>query len=115
MQALFSVGTLVPFADPTDSPNNDFLFFQVNVPHNAASTWHYHPGPLYGVVRQGTLTVDLGCGKVKDFPAGTAFHVPAGVVHQVSNMGTMETQWTGFQINHNGDPINIPANEPTCP
>jgi quercetin dioxygenase-like cupin family protein len=115
IQSLFAVGTLVPFAAPTDNPDNDFLFFEVGIPHSATSNWHYHPGDLYGVVRQGTLTENLGCGRVKDFPAGTAFHDPAGVVHQVSNTGQMEVQWTGFQINHHGDPINVPASEPTCP
>ena len=27
--------------------------------------WHYHPGYVYNVVRQGTITVEDGCGRVQ--------------------------------------------------
>jgi quercetin dioxygenase-like cupin family protein len=114
-QSLFANGTLVPFADPTDSPGNDVATFESSVPNTAASTWHYHTGPLYGVVRQGTLIEDLGCGNVKEFPVGTAFHDPGHVVHQVRNAGNMEVQFSNFQIYPHGAPLIVNASEPTCP
>jgi hypothetical protein len=32
--------------------------------------WHYHPGYVYNVVRQGTITVEDGCGNVQSYSAG---------------------------------------------
>ncbi len=114
-QSLSGIGRLVPFADPTDSPDNDVFFGEPSILHKEVTAWHYHTGPWYGVVRQGTLIEDLGCGKVKEFPAGTGFHTPAFVVHRWSNAGETELQMTVFQIYHHGDPITVVATEPTCP
>ena len=111
----FAVGRLIPHADPTDSPDNDVTIFDGAFVHASASTWHYHTGPLYGVVRQGTVLEDLGCGNVQTFATGTAFHDPGQVVHQVRNEDNVEAQVSFFQINHHGDPLIVNVSEPTCP
>lgn len=113
-QNLFFQGPLIPFADPTENPNNDVALFVATLPHNVASPWHYHTGPLYIAVRQGTLTEDLGCGNVKEFPAGTALHDPPNVVHQLRNSAEMEVQMTNFQIFPHGSPISVGVSQPTC-
>jgi len=41
--------------------------------------WHYHPGYVYNVVRQGTITVEDGCGNVQSYSAGQAFETSQGV------------------------------------
>lgn len=45
-------------------------------------TWHYHPGYVYNVVRQGTITIEDGCGSVQSFSAGQAFETSKGRVHR---------------------------------
>ena len=40
--------------------------------------WHYHPGFVYNVVRQGTITVEDGCGNVQSFSMGQAFETSQG-------------------------------------
>lgn len=112
---LFVQGRLIPHADPTDDPNNDVTIFQSGFVRGTASPWHYHTGPLYGVVRQGTVIEDLGCGNVQAFPTGTALHDPALVVHQVRNEENQEAQVSFFQINQHGDPLIVVVSEPTCP
>jgi quercetin dioxygenase-like cupin family protein len=32
--------------------------------------WHYHPGYVYNVVREGTITIEDGCGSVQTYSAG---------------------------------------------
>lgn len=51
--------------------------------------WHYHPGVgAYTIVKQGTLTVEDGCGGETVYNAGQAFLEPANRVHRGKNLGT---------------------------
>ena len=86
-QWYLAVGILLPFANPGDSPNNQLAFLGLSIPQSKPTVWHYHNGDYYGVVRQGTMIEDLGCGQVKEFPAGAAFHDQAGKVHQLRSAG----------------------------
>ena len=56
--------------------------------------WHNHPGVgAYTIVKQGTLTVEDGCGFETVYPQGSAFIEPAGRVHRGKNLtdGTVIT------------------------
>ena len=44
--------------------------------------WHYHPGFVYNVVRQGTITVEDGCGNVQSFSMGQAFETSHRAIGQ---------------------------------
>lgn len=114
-QSKFAIGLLVPFAYPSDNPNNDIQIFEFSLPHPSESIWHYHTGDLYGVVRQGTIIEDLGCGNVKESPTGTGYHTPFRVVHQVRNAVQIEVQTSNFQMYPHSAPFAVPAPEPTCP
>jgi hypothetical protein len=48
--------------------------------------WHYHPGYVYNVVAQGTITVEDGCGDVRHYGAGQAFETSEGRVHRAYNL-----------------------------
>ncbi len=59
--------------------------------------WHYHPGFVYNVVTQGTVTVEDGCddGSGADFgtrtyTAGQAFEKTDGRVHRAVNAGNID-------------------------
>jgi len=60
--------------------------------HGDVSGWHEHGGPVFVMVLSGTLTVyqgkDEDC-KGKQYPAGTGFVEPGGVVHDARNEGTV--------------------------
>ena len=49
--------------------------------------WHNHPGVgAYTIVKQGTLTVEDGCGFETVYTQGQAFLEPAGRVHRGKNL-----------------------------
>ena len=49
--------------------------------------WHNHPGiGAYTIVKQGTLTVEDGCGFETVYTQGQAFVEPAGRVHRGKNL-----------------------------
>jgi len=51
--------------------------------------WHNHPGVgAYTIVKQGTLTVEDGCGFDTVYTAGQAFVEAAGRVHRGKNLTT---------------------------
>src|SRR6202030_3958005 len=52
--------------------------------------WHYHPGYVYNVGRQGTITFEDGCGNVQSFSAGQAFETSEGRVHRAYNVGGVD-------------------------
>jgi quercetin dioxygenase-like cupin family protein len=72
-------------------PSGDIVsMFQVTFAPGEAFPWHFHPGPLWGVIVSGTLTEDEGCGSMLNvYPAGSAFAETPGRVHRVFNNGTV--------------------------
>ena len=52
--------------------------------------WHYHPGPLFNVVKEGVVTVEDGCGGEQSYTVGQAFEV-GGRVHRPKNLGGVPT------------------------
>src|SRR6266567_2805802 len=64
--------------------------FQVTFDPGEAFPWHFHTGPLWGVIVSGTLTEDEGCATALNvYAAGSAFSETPGRVHRVFNYGTV--------------------------
>ncbi len=78
--------------------------------------WHYHPGYVMTVVKQGTLTVEDGCGGEEVYVTGQAFEEIPGRVHRGKNLGTEEVQTIQTFILSEGLPttVQIPGNQPLC-
>ena len=78
--------------------------------------WHYHPGYVYNVVRQGTITIEDGCGSVQTFSAGQAFETSEGRVHSAYNLGMEDAIESNMFVGPPGRPITvlIPNNERRC-
>lgn len=64
--------------------------------------WHYHPGYVYNVVREGTITVEDGCGEVNRYSAGDAFETSEGRIHRAYNEGEMAAVEYNMFINPHG-------------
>jgi Cupin domain len=75
--------------------------------------WHYHPGYVYNVVRQGSITVEDGCGNVQSYSAGQAFETSQGRVHRAYNLGGADAIESNMFVGPPGRPITvfIPNNE----
>lgn len=55
-----------------------------------ALAWHNHPGiGAYSIVKEGTLTIEDGCGNETVYVAGQAFFEPPGQIHRGKNLGTV--------------------------
>ena len=78
--------------------------------------WHYHPGYVYNVVVQGTITIEDGCGVIEQFSAGQAFETSTGRVHRAYNLGNVDAVEYNMFVNHQGKPPgrSIPNNERRC-
>ena len=78
--------------------------------------WHYHPGNVYNVVTQGTITIEDGCGQINHYSAGDAFETSEGRVHRAYNLGSVDAIEYNMFIGPPGRPIgvNIPNNEHRC-
>ena len=78
--------------------------------------WHYHPGYVYNVVTQGTITIEDGCGEIRQYSAGEAFETSEGRVHRAYNLGTVDAIEYNMFVGPPGRPIgvNIPNNDHRC-
>ena len=78
--------------------------------------WHYHPGYVYNVVRQGTITIEDGCGSIQSYSAGQAFETSEGRVHRAYNLGGEDAIESNMFVSPPGRPITvfIPNNERRC-
>ncbi len=75
--------------------------------------WHYHPGYVYNVVTQGTITIEDGCGDVREYSKGDAFETSEGRVHRAYNLGSEDAIEYNMFVGPPNRPIgvNIPNNE----
>ena len=78
--------------------------------------WHYHPGFVYNVVTQGTITIEDGCGESKQYSAGQAFETSEGRVHRAYNLGAEDAVEYNMFVGPPARPlgVNIPGNEHRC-
>ena len=78
--------------------------------------WHYHPGYVYNVVTQGTVTIEDGCGQIHQYSKGEAFETSEGRVHRAYNLGTEDAMEHNMFVGPPGRPItvSIPNNEHRC-
>ena len=80
--------------------------------------WHYHPGYVYNVVAEGTVTIEDGCGEVKQYSAGQAFETSDGRVHRAYNLGTVDAVEYNMFVNIGANSVTItkpiPNNERRC-
>jgi quercetin dioxygenase-like cupin family protein len=78
--------------------------------------WHYHPGHVFTLLKQGTLTVEDGCGGVEVYTAGQAFEEQPFRVHRGKNLGTNDVVDIQTFVVPLGFPttFNTPNNERLC-
>ena len=78
--------------------------------------WHYHPGFVYNVVRQGSITIEDGCGAIQTFTVGQAFETSEGRVHRAYNLGDVDAIESNMFVGPPDRPMTvaIPDNEQRC-
>lgn len=111
---IIGVGT-IPHSELFDGPATVTVRQFIIAPGEVLA-WHFHPGPAYNVIAQGTLTVEDGCGQVEEFSEGQAFEEVGGRVHRAMNLGVEDVVVYNTFIVPFGNPttVPIPNNERLC-
>jgi quercetin dioxygenase-like cupin family protein len=70
---------------------------------------HTHPGEEIGYILEGTLQLEIEGKPPVVLKAGDAFFVPAGVVHDGKNIGTVPAKVLATYVVEKGKPVASPA------
>ena len=91
-------------------------FRQLTIVPGEVLSWHYHPGRVFTVVKQGTLTVEDGCGGIEVYTTGQAFEEELFRVHHGMNLGTNDVVTIQMFILPPGYPTTVqtPNNQRMC-
>ena len=96
----------------------DYILREITVPPGQGTGWHYHDGPLYAVVQQGTLShYDSTCASDGVYPKGSTIQEPAGAdhVHLGRNLGDTAVVLEVLYVLPHGAPLSQDAANPGCP
>lgn len=96
----------------------DYVTKQITIAPGGSTGWHWHPGRVFGVIRQGTLTHDVAdCSLDGIYPTGAPITEGSGPdhVHVGRNLGADPVVMWVVYINPTGDPLAIDAPNPGCP
>ena len=95
----------------------DHILREVTIPPGQATGWHYHDGPLYGFVKQGTLShYDSTCETDGVYRTGDRIQEPAGsdYVHIGRNLGDTPLVLVVLYVLPHGSPFSEDAPNPGC-
>ncbi|MGC0333965.1 quercetin dioxygenase-like cupin family protein [Streptomyces sp. SAI-170] len=96
--------------------NTDYILREVTVPPGRATGWHFHDGPLYGYVKEGTLShFDSTCASDGVYRQGTTIQEPADYVHIGRNLGDTTLVLEVLYVLPHGSPFARDAANPGCP
>ena len=119
-----TVANLATLADPVHVNHDDIKFqtkgatdFQIATLSFAPGTnsgWHHHPGIIWVLVEQGSVTIhDANC-QTRTVPAGQVFLEAGDTPMMVSNDGTTTAVVYNTQVVPHGAPSKIADAPPAC-
>jgi len=96
----------------------DYVLKKITIAPGGTTGWHYHPGPVYAVVEQGTLTHNHSdCSVDGVYGPGDLISEQAGPgnVHIGRNLGTTPVVLLVLYISQVGSPLAVSVPNPGCP
>ncbi|BDX30264.1 cupin [Mycobacterium antarcticum] len=97
---------------------HDYVTKQITIAPGGSTGWHWHPGRVFGVIRQGTLTHDVAdCSVDGIYPSGAPITEGSGPddVHLGRNLGPDPVVMWVVYINVAGEPLSEDVPNPGCP
>lgn len=95
----------------------DYITKEITIQPGGTTGWHWHPGRVYGVIREGTLThFRSDCTVDGVYPTGSPITEESGpgYVHEGRNLGPEPlVMWVGY-IDDAGAPLAVDAPNPGC-
>lgn len=96
----------------------DYVTKQITIAPGGSTGWHWHPGRVFGVIREGTLTHDMAnCTEDGSYPAGSPVTEGTGPdnVHIGRNLGPDPlVMWVSYIVPA-GSPLSNDVPNPGCP
>ena len=97
----------------------EYLVARITVAPGSGTGWHFHPGEVFGYIREGTMThYDAGCATDAVYPAGAPVKegTGAGFVHNGRNEGPAPLVMEVVYVNPVGTPLSVEVPGPAgCP
>lgn len=96
----------------------DFVTRELTIAPGGTTGWHYHPGQVFGVIKQGTLTHYRGdCSIDGVYNAGDAISEGSGdgYIHEGRNEGPEPVVMWVLYIKPAGSPLAVDMPNPGCP
>ncbi len=83
----------------------------VEYPPGAGSDAHRHPGPVFGFILEGSISIQIEPGPIVTYQAGQVFYEPPLHVHRVSRnpSKTRPAKLLAFIITQKGQPLTVPV------
>ena len=97
--------------------NTDYVLKEITLAPGGSTGWHYHPGPVRAIVKQGTLTHNMSDCSVDGIyrPGGFIQEQSGpGYVHIGRNLGTTPVVLEVFYQDPVGQPLAVDAPNPGC-
>jgi quercetin dioxygenase-like cupin family protein len=102
--------TRTPLQDqPISVTGHHGVTARVDIGPGVESGRHMHPGEEFGYVLEGTLELEIDGRALQTLKAGDVFFVPAGLVHNGRNIGSVKTTFIGTYVVESGKPLSAPA------
>jgi hypothetical protein len=96
----------------------DYITKQITIAPGGSTGWHWHPGRVFGVIREGTLTHDMAnCTEDGIHPVGSPVTEGTGPenVHIGRNLGPDPVvMWVSYIVPA-GSPLTTDVPNPGCP
>ena len=90
-------------------PGREAVVARVELAPGARAGRHTHPGDEIAYVMEGESTLLIDGEPPRAVKAGESFIVPAGVIHDAVNNGTVPVKLVGVYVVEKGKPLAIPA------
>ena len=81
---------LVAATPITGVPDKVFVMLTTEFPPGVSTGRHIHPGDEYGTLMEGSVMTRQEGGEWKTVNAGQSYMVPANVIHETKNVGTVK-------------------------
>ena len=102
--------TRTPLQDqPISVAGHHGVTARVEIGPGVESGRHMHPGEEFGYVLEGALQLEIDGRAAQTFKTGDVFFIPAGVVHNGRNTGSVKTTLIGMYVVETGKPLSAPA------
>ncbi len=96
----------------------DYVTREITIAPGGTTGWHYHPGQVFGVIREGTLShYDSDCSVDGVYNPGDAISERSGTgyVHEGRNEGSTPLVMWVLYIDPAGSPLAVDMPNPGCP